>query len=154
MISKQQIAIKSSISDANNHINRVFPLFYSLNKEFYLGKRLVNTFSNHFSFHKANQSSDESKTYYFNLFDDIILNISSDLSTVIVVSDASIKDNIIISITHAHSFNSPLDKTLHHTINVMTMEAELFVIRCIINQATQTPGTSHIIIVTDTFHVA
>jgi len=153
IISKQQIAIKSFISDANNHLNGVFLLFYSLNKEFYLGKWLLNTFSNYFSFHKANQSSDESKTYYFNLLDNIILNTSLDLSTVIIISDASIKDNIAISITHTHSFNSPLNKTLHHTINVMTMEAELFAIRCMINQATQISSTSHIIIVTNTLHV-
>jgi len=36
----------------------------------------------------------------------------------------------------------------------MTTEAELFAIRCGINQATQIPGTSRIIIVTDTLHVA
>ena len=36
----------------------------------------------------------------------------------------------------------------------MTIEAALFAIRCGINQATQIPGTSRIIIVTDTLHVA
>ena len=54
-----------------------------------------------------------------------------------------------MSIAHVHLFNSPLKKTLHHAINVITTEAELFAIRCRINQATQIPGTSCIIIITN-----
>ena len=140
MTSKQQIAIKSFINDANNCLNGVFLSFDSLNEEFYLGKRLVDTFSNHFFFHKANQSFDESKTHHCNLLDNIILNVSSDLSIVVVVSNASIKNNITTSITHVYLFNSFLKKTLHHTINIIIMEAELFAIRYRINQTTQIPS--------------
>ena len=35
----------------------------------------------------------------------------------------------------------------------MTIEAELFAIRCRINQAIQTSGVSHIIIITDILYV-
>ena len=62
MTSKQQTAIKSSIFDANSHLNRIFLYFDSLNKEFHLGNRLVNSFSNCFSFYKADCSSKERKS--------------------------------------------------------------------------------------------
>jgi len=47
-----------------------------------------------------------------------------------VISDASIKNNIATSITYVHLFNKPLKKTLYHAINVTTMKVELFAIRC------------------------
>ena len=82
-----------------------------------------------------------------------MLNASSDPSIVVVISNASIKNNIVISIAHVYSFNSPLKKTLYHIINVTTIEAELFAIRYGINQVIQISGTSHIIIITDALHV-
>ena len=83
-----------------------------------------------------------------------MLNVSSDPLTVIIVSNTSIKNNIITSITHIYLFNSSLKKTLHYTSNVITMKAELFAIRYGINQASQIPGTSHIIIITNTLYVS
>jgi len=82
-----------------------------------------------------------------------MLNASSDLSTVVVISDTSIKSNITISVIYDHLFNNPLKKTLHHAINVTSTEAELFSIRCGINQTIQIPSTSYIIIITDALHV-
>jgi len=72
---------------------------------------------------------------------------------VIVVSDTSIKNNVATSITHIHLFNSPLKKMLHHAIGITSTEAELFALRCGINQAVQTPGSSCIIVITDALHV-
>ena len=43
---------------------------------------------------------------------------------------------------------------LYHAINIISMEAELFTIRCGINQAVQIPGSFCIIIITDAIHVA
>ena len=152
MISKQQAAIKRSIVDANSHIDGIFLSFDLLNTEFYLENRLIDSFSSHFSFYKADCSLEESKSHHFSHLDNIVLNASSDLSTVVVVSDTSIKNNIAMLITHIHSFNSSLKKTLYHTINITTMEAELFAIRYRINQAIQISGTSCIIIITDALH--
>ena len=130
IISKQQAATKSSIVDANSHLNGIFLSFDSLNKEFYLENRLVDSFSNCFSCHKADYSSEGSKSHHCSLLDNIMLNTSSNLSIVIVVSDTSIKNNVNISIAHIHSFSNPLKKTLYHAINVISTEAELFAIRC------------------------
>jgi len=70
-----------------------------------------------------------------------------------VVSDTSIRNNVTTSVAPVHLFKRSLKKTLHYTINVTTTEVELFVIRCEINQATQIPDTSYIIIITDTLYV-
>ena len=45
-------------------------------------------------------------------------------------------------------------KTIHHTINITLTEAELFAIKCGINQAVQIPEASHIIVITDTIYLA
>ena len=150
MTSKQQVIIKSSIVDTNNHLNGIFLSFDSLNREFYLGNRLVDSFSDH----KADCSLEESKSHYCSHLDNVILTASSNLSTLIVVSDTSIKNNVATSIAHVHSFNNLLKKILHHTINITTMKVELFAIRYGINQATQIPDISCIVIITDVLHVA
>ena len=42
---------------------------------------------------------------------------------------------------------------LHHTTNVISIEAELFTIRCRINQAINTNNILRIIVITDSLHV-
>ena len=125
--SKQQQRIKSSIVDANDHLNGVFLFFNSLNCELHPGFRLIDIFSSCISFHKTNHCSNESK------LDKIVFNTLLELNTVLVASDTSIKNNIATSIAYIHSFNSSLKKTLYHTINITSIEAELFVLRCGIN---------------------
>ena len=154
MSMKQWITVKSSVVDTNNHLNGIFPSFNSLNKEFYLENRSVASFSNCFSFHKVDCSSKESKLHFCSHLNNIVFTALFNLTTVIVVSDASIKNNITMFITHIHSFNNPLKKMLHYTINTTSTEVELFAIRCGIYQAIQIPSISHIIIITNTLHAA
>ena len=45
LMPKQHIKIKSSIMDTNNHLNKVFPSFNSLNKELSPGFQLIDIFS-------------------------------------------------------------------------------------------------------------
>jgi len=80
--------------------------------------------------------------------------VLSNPNSVIVVSDASIRDNNATSIIYIHLYSNPVRKTLHHTVNVTTTKAELFAIRCGINQAIQILNNSHIIVVTDSIHLA
>jgi len=74
---------------------------------------------------------------------------SNSFSSALVITDANIKNNIATSISHVH-----ITKTLHHTVNVMSIEAEFFTIRCGINQATNSIGISKIIVITDAIHAA
>jgi len=45
-------------------------------------------------------------------------------------------------------------KTIYYAVNITTIEAELFTIRCGINQAIHIANTSYIIVVTDAIHLA
>ena len=84
----------------------------------------------------------------------MVLQSSSFPSTAIVVTDASIKNNIATSISHVHLVNHPLTKTVHHAAFVTSTEAELFAIRYDINQACIKENVSKIIVVTDSIHAA
>ena len=67
-------------------------------------------------------------------------------------NNTSIKNHVTTSISYIHSYNSPVIKTCHHTVNVSTTEAELFTIRCGINQAVGISYINHIIVITDLLH--
>ena len=82
----------------------------------------------------------------------MVLQSSSFPSTAIVVTDASIKNDIATSISHVHLVNHPLIKTVHHAAFITSMEAELFAIRCGINQACTKENVSKIVVVTDSIH--
>ena len=75
-------------------------------------------------------------------------------NSAIVITDASIKNNIATSISHIHIHNHPLIKTVHHAVYITSTEAELFAIRCGINQACSRNNISKIIIITDSIHAA
>ena len=84
----------------------------------------------------------------------MVLEVPSSNFTAIVISDASIKNNITTSISHVHIANQLLIKILHYAILVTTIEAELFVIRCGINQACSKDNISKIIVVTNSIYMA
>jgi len=58
-------------------------------------------------------------------------------NTILVISNTSIKKNVATSILHIHSGQNILTKTIYHVINITSIEAELFSIKCRINQAVQ-----------------
>jgi len=73
---------------------------------------------------------------------------------VIVISDASIKNQVATLIAHIHIYDNPVIKTHHHTVNIMSTKTELFAIRCSINQATQLANINCIVIIMDSLHAA
>ena len=92
----------------------------------------MNIFSNCFSFNLFDKK--EKDNICAQELNNLVL-LNSTLSSALVVTDASIKDNITTLIAHVHQANSPLIKTVHHTVFVTSSEAELFAMRCGINQA-------------------
>ena len=132
----------------DNKHNEFFPSFSFFNKEFKPGNRLIDLFSDCFScyFHSSNTKKHIEK------LDEIALRASSNSSSTIVVSDTSIKNHVATSISHIHSFNKPVIKTEHRAINITTIKAELFAIRCGINQAVANSDINHIVVVTDFLH--
>ena len=79
---------------------------------------------------------------------------NTSLSSAIIVTDASIKDNIATLIAHIHQANFSLTKTVHHAVFVTSSEAELFAMRCGINQACNKDNISKIVVITDSIHSA
>ena len=138
----------------DNRFNEIVSSFVLFSSKFSSGDRLIDIFPSCFSFHSSNEKSKESlKTYLHNL-DNITLQASADSQSAIIVLDASIKNQVTTSIAHVHVYNNPVIKTIHHTINIITTEAELFVIRCGINQAMYLPNISQIIVISNPIHAA
>ena len=65
--------------------------------------------------------------------------------------------NITTSVSHIQRGHEIIAKTIHHAMNILSIEAELFAIRCEISQILQIQDISHIshiIVITDTIHTA
>ena len=154
LIRWQKGLIKGHLVDMDNCYNEVFPSFDLLNLEFSPGNRIIDSFSNCFSFHLFSKHSDQNIKSYIQQLDNLILESLDSPSNTLIVMDANIKNNIAISILHIHICNKPIIKTLHHVLNIMSSEAELFAIRCGINQAINYIGILKIIVVMDSIHMA
>ena len=150
MTIKQWLKIKSFIVNANNCLNKVF---YTFHYELSSGFRLVDIFPNYFSFHLANYKDKESKEAYFYKPDKIFKNTLMKPSTVIIISDISIKNNFTISILHVHLSLNDIERTIHYAVNITLTKAELFVIRYRVNQAIQISGVFYIIVITNFIHL-
>jgi len=129
-----------------------FSSFSPLNSEFSSGLRIIDIFSDHFSFNVC----DKRKYIKFQAqeLNELTIESSSSPLVALIASDANIKNNVAISITHIHIVNKPLTKTIHHAVNVTSTEAELFAIRCGINQSICFDNISKIVVITDSIHMA
>jgi len=133
-----------------NRSYECFPSFSSLNLEFSPGLRIIDNFSDHISFNVCDREKDTK--LHAQVLDDMVLESSLSPLVTIVASDVSIKNNIATSIMHIHTFNKPLIKTIYHMVHIMSTEAELFTIRCGINQSLSLNNVSKIIIITDAIY--
>ena len=129
-------------------------MFNSFSDEFPPSSRLINIFPNWLLFYLSNQVSKNSRVVHIYKLNEYILYALTNLKTVVVVSNMSIKNQIATSIVYVHSFRNPIIKTLHHVVNVTTTETELFAIKCSINQAVQIININYIVIVTYSIHTA
>jgi len=100
-----------------------------------------------------NNNNNNLKAHCLSL-DNIALTSLLDSLIALVVMDISIKNQVATLIMHIHCQDCPIVKTIHYTINVTSIEAKLFAIRCSINQATQLQEINKIIIITDSIHSA
>ena len=132
----------------DNKCNEFFPSFSFFNKEFEPGNRLIDLFSDCFLFHFYSPNLKK----HIEKLDEIAFRALSNPSSTIVVSDTGIKNHVITSILHIHSYNKPVIKTLHKAINITTTEAEPFAICCGINQAVTNQDVNHIVVITDSLH--
>ena len=132
---RQRLLLKGLIVDANNRLNGISSFFDSLSNEFFPSDRLIDIFTSHILFHSTNRRNKKSRKMYIQKLNKITFEAFLDSKTAVIVSDTSIKNQVTTSIVHIYTYNSPVIKTIHYTINVTLTEAELFAIRCSINQA-------------------
>ena len=154
LTNQQKNITKGHLIDICNKTYSILPLFSPLNPEFFPGFHIMNNFSDHFFFNLVNKKEKEKDKIHTQKLNEMVLCTSSLPHTALVVIGASIKNNIATSISHVHIANHPLTKTVHHATFITSMEAELFAIRCSINQACIKENVSKIIIVTDSIHTA
>jgi len=150
----QRILTKGHLIDSYNKSHGIFPSFSPLSIEFSPGHCIIDNFSDHFSFNLVNRKEKTKNNTHTQELDEMVLQVSSSPHTALVVTDASIKNDCATSISHIHLANSPLTKTVHHASFVTSTEAELFAIRCSINQACSKDYVSKIIVITDSIHAA
>ena len=151
----QKALTKGHLIDTSIKSHGIFPSFFPLDPEFFPSHCIIDNFSNHFSFNLVNKEKGKNhKKTCTQELDEMVLHNSSSPLSAIMITNASIKNNIATSISHVHSANQPLIKTVHHASFVTTTEAELFAIRYSINQACSLNNVSKIIVVTDSIHAA
>jgi len=151
LTNRQRNIAKGHIIDSKIKSYGIFPSFASLYQEFTPGHRISDKFSDHFSFNLVNKK--EKDNICAQKLDNLILQNSLP-SSALVVTNASIKDNIATSVMHVHQANSPLIKTVHHAVFITSSEVELFTMRCEINQACNKNNISKIVVITDSIHLA
>ena len=136
-----------------NYFNEVFPFFNPLNLEFFPGNRIIDTFSNHFSFYLFNKHSNYNIKSCIQQLDKLAFKSSNSLSSTLIVTDTSIKNNIATIILHIYIYNKSITKTLYYALNIMSSKAELFAIKYSINQAASNNNISKIIVVMNSIYV-
>ena len=152
LTSYQKTITKGYLIDSNDKLYGVFPAFSPLHLEFNLGSRIIDIFPDCFSFNLASREKNNKKRYQ--QLNKLTLQSSSSPHTAIIITDASIKKDIATSISHMHIHNHPLTKTVYHAAYIMSTEAELFAIRCGINQAYSKENISKIVVITDSIYAA
>jgi len=152
LTNRQKNIAKGHLIDSCNKAYGIFPSFSPLNLEFSPGFHITDNFSDHFSFNLFNKKEKEKDRICTQELDEMVLCISSLPHTALVVTDASIKNDIATSISHVHIANHPLTKTVHYAVFVTSTEAELFAIRYSINQACIKENMSKVIIITGSIH--
>ena len=151
LTNRQRSLVKGYLVDSADRTNECFPSFNPLDLEFSPGLRVIDNFSDHISFNLYNKEKDDKSCAQ--LLDEMVLESFSTPSVTIVATDISIKNNVATSIVYIYAHNKPLIKTIYYAVNVTSMEAELFAIRCGINQAMCIDNISKIIVIMDSIHV-
>ena len=154
LTNRQKNIAKGHLINSCNKSYGIFPSFSPLYQEFTPGFCLSDIFSDCFSFNLANKKEKDKDKIHTQELDNIALWISSFPNTALIVTDASIKNDIATSILHIHQANHPLIKTVHHAAFITSSEAELFAIRYGINQACNKEDVSKIFVITDSIHAA
>ena len=101
----QRSLTKGHLVDSNIKSYGIFPSFSPLDPEFFPGHRITDKFSNRFSFNLFNKKEKNQNKICGQELDDLTLCCSSEPNTALMITDASIKNDITTSISHIHLAN-------------------------------------------------
>ena len=154
LTNRQRSLAKGHLINSSIKSYGIFLSFTPLDSEFSPGHHIIDNFSNCFSFNLVNKKEKNQNHLRSQELDNMVLHCSSEPHSALVITDASIKNDIATSISHIHSVDRLLVKTVHHASFITSTEAELFAIRCGINQACSVNNVSKIVVITDSIHAA
>jgi len=149
LIPKQNQKIKSSIVDINHCLNQVLPVFDNLNKELSLGFCLVDTFSDYCSFNIVKHKDAKARIAHLNKLENIYRALKNNPDTLFIIIDTSVKNNIVMSVTHIQKEQALITKAIYHTMNILPTEVKLLTIKYGISQAVHINDIINIVVVTD-----
>jgi len=147
---KQNLKLYSLLINMDERCNKFLSAFSLFNNEFSPGSKLIDAFSDHFSFYDQTCNI---KGHLQNL-DTITIDAFNNPHSSIIIVDTNIWNNVATSISHIYLHNSPVIKTIHQAVNTTTTESELFAIRCSINQIVGKSNINQIVVITDSLYVA
>jgi len=115
--------------NTNTCLNQVLLAFNSLNRELSLEFCLVDTFPDYFSFYIVNHWSVEVKIAYKNKLKNIYIDSFNSYDTMLIITDASVKNNIATTVLYIWREYRIIMKTVHYIINITFTEAKIFATR-------------------------
>ena len=121
LMNRQKNIVKGHLINSYNKSYSIFPSFSPLHQEFTPGFCLSDIFSDHFSFNLANKKEKDKDKIHAQELDDMALRISSFPNTALIVTDASIKNNIatFIKLTTPHKNCPPC--SIHNKLRSRTI---------------------------------
>jgi len=93
----------------DNRFNEVYPSFNPLHSELSPANRVIDTFSDHFSFHSFSKYKSNLKEQTQKL-NNLAIKSSVTPTLALVITDASVKNNVATSIAHIHIHNHSIIK--------------------------------------------
>jgi len=111
LTNRQRTQTKGHLTDSYNKSLGIFPSFSPISIEFSPGNHIIDNFSDQFSFNLVNRKRKTKINNRALELNEMVLQASSSSHTALVITDASIKNNIATSVSHIHSMNSPLTKS-------------------------------------------
>ena len=106
---KQVLHLRSPLINMNNRCNEFLPSFAPLDKKISLENCLCDNFPDCFSFYSQFHNINDQLCK----LDNITIQASLDSLACIVISNASIKNQVATSVLHVHSFDRPIIKTCY-----------------------------------------
>ena len=121
--------LKSPIKDVNTWLSEVNKSFLPFHSIFSPGLRLVNYFSDKFSFHSPILSDKENIYKHLDNLNKVFCQSQILLYWVTIIADRGVKkSNVVTAVTHIWKNDAVIKQTRAQTINITFIEAELMTI--------------------------